>query len=69
MSKMLILTNFKEKPKLQALGQLATKHSTVSSIGKILVSSRIGRNVQDIDLDCFHGSKYALRPGLGGTDG
>ena len=31
------------------------------SIGKILVSSRIGKNVQDLDLDCFHGSKYALR--------
>ena len=41
MSKMLILTNFKEKHKLNALGQLSTKHSTTSSIGKILVSSRI----------------------------
>ena len=30
-------------------------------IGKILVSSRIGKNAQDVDLDCFHGSKYALR--------
>ena len=61
MSKMLILTNFKEKHKLHALGQLSTKHSAVSSIGKILVSSRIGKNVQDVDLYSFQGSKYALR--------
>ena len=33
----------------------------INSIGKILVSSRIGKNVQDLDLDSFHGSKYALR--------
>ena len=33
----------------------------IHSIGKILVSFKIGKNVQDVDLDCYHGSKYALR--------
>ena len=33
----------------------------IHSIGNILVSSRVGKNVQDLDLYCFHGSKYAMR--------
>ena len=45
--------DFEEKHKLHALGQCAQEFVKISSIGKILVSSRIGGNVQDVDLDWF----------------
>ena len=41
--------------------KISKKLAKIHSIGKILVSSRIGKNVQGLDLDCLHGSKYALR--------
>ena len=52
---------FREKHKLHALGQLSIKHSKISSIEKILIQPGLGGNVQDVDLYCFHGIKYALR--------
>ena len=60
MFKMLILTNFKEKHKLHALGQLSTKHSAVSSIGKILVSSRIGSDMSKMLIFTNFKEKHKL---------
>ena len=61
MFKMLILTVFQETQVTCSWSMCSKICKKNSGIGKILYLSRIGGNVQDVDLDCFHGSKYALR--------